>query len=88
MKKMMILAVIAAAATTMTSCEKYEDGIPQKDVREVFNRMYPNAFDVEWDWEGTYWSVSFDTGTPPNETEHEAWFDADGNWIRTWTERQ
>ena len=58
----------------------------EKDVRNEFSKMYPDAFDVEWDWEGTYWDVSFRTGSRPNVTEHEAWYGKTGNWIRTKTE--
>ena len=32
------------------------------------------------------WQVSFETGTPPAVKEHEAWYDANGNWIRTETD--
>lgn len=84
MKKIMILAAVVAAM--MISCDKYEDGRPQKDVRSEFKSMYPDAFDVEWGWEGTYWEVSFETGSRPDGTEHEALYDADGNWIQTKTE--
>lgn len=86
MKKIMIVAAVAVAALMMVSCDKYEDGRPSKDVRNEFSRMYPDAFDVEWEWNGTYWDVSFETGKRPNGTEHEAWYDKDGNWLRTVTE--
>ena len=86
MKRMMIILAVSFAALAMISCEKYEDGRPQKDVRNEFSKMYPDAFDVEWDWEGTYWDVSFRTGSRPNVTEHEAWYGKTGNWIRTKTE--
>ncbi len=86
MKKMMILAALAAAMMTILSCDRYEDGRPSKDVRNEFARMYPDAFDVEWEWEGKYWDVSFETGSRPNGIEHEAWYDTDGSWIMTKTE--
>ena len=70
MKKIMILAAVLAA--TMISCDKYEDGRPSKDVISQFDRMYPEAFDVEWGREGTYWEVSFETGARPNGIEHES----------------
>ena len=85
MKKMMILAAAVIALATI-SCEKYDDGRPQQAVRKSFSNVCPGAFDVEWEWEGRYWEVSYETGTRPNGTEHEAWFDKDGNWIRTKTE--
>lgn len=84
MKKIMLLAAVLAAM--MISCDKYDDGRPQKDVRNEFNSMYPDAFDVDWEWEGAYWIVSFETGSRPDGIEHEAIYDADGNWIQTKTE--
>lgn len=86
MKRVGILLAIAIAAVTMISCEKYEDGRPDRAVIREFNRMYPDAKDVEWEPEGGYWKVSFETGTAPGRVEREAWFDAEGNWLRTETE--
>lgn len=84
MKKMMLFAALLAAM--LVSCDKYEDGRPQKNVINEFKSMYPDAFDVEWGWEGIYWEVSFETGSRPNGVEHEALYDTDGNWIQTKTE--
>lgn len=83
MKKIMIFAMIALFAI---SCEKYDDGRPDKSARNEFDRMYADAKDVEWDREGAYWKVSFETGTRPDRIEHEAWFDDAGNWIMTETD--
>lgn len=83
MKRIVIFAAIAAALMTTASCDRYDDGRPDKNVRSEFARMYPDAFDVEWEWDGKYWNVSFETGTRPNGIEHEAWYDTDGNWIKT-----
>lgn len=85
MKKILILAA-TVFALAIISCEKYDDGRPEQIVRKSFNDTYPEAFDVEWEWEGRYWEVSYETGSRPEGTEHEAWFDKDGNWIRTKTE--
>lgn len=86
MKRLIVLFAVAVAAVGLASCDKYEDGRPDKDVRNEFDKMYPDAFDIEWEWEGTYWDVSFETGSRPNGTEHEAWYDKSGNWLRTTTE--
>lgn len=86
MKKIMMIMAVAVAALVMISCERYDDGRPQKDVRNEFNRMYPEAFDVEWEWNGTHWDVSFETGLRQNGTEHEARYDKAGNWLMTKTE--
>lgn len=82
----MIFAVAALTALTLLSCEKYDDGKPAKSVRSEFARMYPDAKDVEWEAEAGYWKVSFETGKAPAVKEHEAWYDASGNWIRTETD--
>lgn len=85
MKKIMMIMAIAAAMTAV-ACDKYEDGRPSKDVRAEFNNMYPDAKEVEWDHESGYWVVSFETGKAPNRYDHEAWYSADGIWLRTVTE--
>lgn len=70
-----------------SSCERYEDGIPSKDVRTEFARMYPDAWDVEWERYGKdQWVVSFETGRRHEGTDRKAWYDKDGNWIRTVTD--
>ena len=80
------IVVVAVAAMTLVSCEKYEDGKPARTVRTEFARMYPDAKDVEWEAEAGYWKVSFETGKAPDVKEREAWYDASGEWIRTETD--
>ena len=80
------IVMLAVAAAAQISCEKYEDGKPSKNGRSEFERMYPDAKDVEWDREGMYWSVSFETGSYSNRVDHEALFDTEGNWIYTETD--
>lgn len=75
-----------AALVLAAACEKYDDGRPPKNVRSEFDRMYPDAWDIEWDYEGTAWVVDFETGPRPNGVEHTAIFDLSGNWISTETE--
>ena len=86
MKKLIVIIASLAAALAIVSCDKYEDGKPSKDVRNEFNRMYPSAWDVEWENQGTYWEVSFETGSRPDGTDHKAWYDKSGNWVQTCTE--
>ena len=75
-----------AAAATLLSCEKYEDGKPLKNVRQAFSEMYPDARDVEWEMEVSNWKVSFELGTPPNVKECEAWYGLNAAWIRMETD--
>lgn len=86
MKKFALLMAIAASVFAVISCDEYEDGKPSSSVLDRFENMYPGAWDVEWEREGVYWEVSFDTGTPPNEIDHTAWFRSDGTWVRTETD--
>jgi hypothetical protein len=86
MKRIILTVILAVSAMTLFSCEKFEDGMPVKSVREAFAEMYPDARDVEWDMELTGWKVSFETGTPPDIKESEAWYDRNGNWLRTETD--
>lgn len=86
MKKILTILTVVAAVILSVSCEKYEDGKPSKDVRTEFADMYPDAWDVEWERNGSGWVVSFETGKRPNGTEHKAWYDKDGAWIQTVTD--
>ena len=83
MKRFMIIIAVAVAFAAAGACEKYDDGKPSRSVRAEFERMYPDAWDVEWEYQGDVWEVSFETGTRPNGIEYKAWFDMDGNWIDT-----
>ncbi len=78
--------MLAVSAMTLLSCEKYEDGKPDRIVLDAFAEMFPDARDVEWDAEQGSWVVSFETGTPPDVKESEAWYDRNGNWLRTETD--
>lgn len=86
MKNFFLIITSVAVALTMFSCDKYEDGKPSKGVRNEFDRMYPDAWDIEWEDQGTYWEVSFETGSRPDGTDHKAWYDKGGNWIQTCTD--
>lgn len=86
MKNFFLIIASVAAALTMFSCDKYEDGKPSKEVRNEFDRMYPDAWDIEWEDQGAYWEVSFETGSRPDGTDHKAWYDKEGNWIQTCTD--
>lgn len=86
MKLLFFASAVFSAMLTFVNCDKYEDGRPDKAIRNDFKAMYPNARDVEWDREGAYWTVSFETGARPDDVDHEAWYDASGHWVMTKTE--
>lgn len=83
--KRILTALFALALVTaaFVSCDKFEDGRPANPVLSEFERMYPDAKDVEWEADMLNWKVSFELGTPPAVTEYEAWYDRDGKWLRT-----
>ena len=81
MKRIIIASAVFAALLSLTSCDKYEDGIPQKSIRRDFSATYPDARDVEWDREGPYWVVSFETGVWPDVVEYEVWYDSAGEVV-------
>ena len=80
MKRIFAILAVAAALVASVSCEKYEDGKPADAIINLFEKMYPDAKDIEWERAGTLWEVSFETGTAPNEIDHTAWYDMEGNW--------
>lgn len=87
MKRFLAISAMAVALFVAQSCDKYEDGKPPKEVRAEFDRMYPNAWDVEWERTGSvYWVVSFETGSRPDGTDRKAWYDEKGVWIQTVTD--
>ena len=47
-----MLAVVAAIFMA-ASCDKYEHGKPSRSVLAEFDRMYPDARDVEWERTGS-----------------------------------
>lgn len=87
MKRIVVAVMLAVSAMTLLSCEKYEDGKPDRIVLDAFAEMFPDARDVEWDAEQGSWVVSFELGTPPNVVEYEVWYDVDGNCLRIVTDK-
>lgn len=84
MKRLMIIFAAVATMAMAVSCDDYDGVRPDSDVLEQFEAMYPGAKDVEWDREGYYWKVSFETGA--ERIDREAWFDRNGAWLRTETD--
>lgn len=86
MKKIITLFLIAVLGLGSVSCNKFDDGRPSSGLREKFEKMYPDAHDIEWEWEGIFWEVSFEIGVGENEVEYEAYYFNTGEWIGTMTE--
>lgn len=81
MKKLVTIIALLTATFSLFSCEKYDDGRPSKEVRDHFSDLFPDARDIDWDREGSYWVVSFETGSRHDETDHEVWYNSVGAWV-------
>ncbi len=101
MKSIFAMMAAAASLFALASCDMIDDGFmddmgnpatktaPSKAAENGFENQIPNGadvWDVEWDFEGTYWEVEFKTGTRPFGKEYTMYFDLDGNWLATKTE--
>ncbi len=100
MKKIFAIMAAAAALFTMASCDMLDDDFiqgnkyaadsatPSKAAESGFDQKVPDgdAWDIDWDFERTYWEVDFKVGKWPNVTEYTMYFDLDGNWLGTRTE--
>lgn len=84
--KRLVFMTIMAGLMSWVSCDRHDDVLPEKSIRDMFSSMYPGATDVEWDKEEYCWVVSFDTGSGSERREHEAWYANDGVWIKTETD--
>ena len=86
MKRFLFISAVFAIMLTFVNCDKYDYGRPDRGIRKNFNTMFPDARDAEWDREGGYWVVSFETGPRWNDTDHEAWYNDAGEWVQTKTD--
>ena len=89
MKRNLFIAAFAAAIFSLASCERIDYDIPpgmakpDRQLTKGFNESYPDARDIEWEYKGGCWVVSFETGRGTSKVEFETWYDADGNWLMT-----
>lgn len=93
MKRNLFIAALAAMLLSLVSCENMDYGMtsdpakrkvtPEKQVTKSFDETYPDARDIEWEYEHGCWVVSFETGRGADEVEYEIWYDTDGNWLMT-----
>lgn len=82
MKKIILLALLTAGFA-FQSCSDDDDltSVPES-ISTAFQQKYPNATPTEWERQGTGYKADFWN----NGGEAEAWFNADGTWIRTETD--
>lgn len=86
MTRIMTFLMMALIASVIISCDKFENGVPAKELRKDFSAMNPGAKDVEWERKGNCWQVSYEIGTYPDVVEYESLYDASGDWVMTKTE--
>lgn len=83
MKKTIIILFAVLSATMLSARTGHDDiAAPPADVETTFNQMYPSATRVEWEKEHGRYEAEFYI----ENAEKEAFFKADGTWIRTKTE--
>lgn len=68
-----LFGVVAVQAQDLTMQE-----VPA-NLNESFQKLYPEATDVEWEKEGATYKVEFDT----NQMEHEIWYSENGTLVKT-----
>ena len=89
MKRNLFIAAIVAAIFSLAACERIDYDLPpgvakpDKQLTKLFNESYPDARDIEWEYVGGAWIVSFENGRGANEVDYKVWYDADGNWLMT-----
>ena len=102
MKRIFIIAAVAAAAMALSSCNKYDGYALSEGVRQNSRIIPPksvtdempadklqipdNARDVEWEREGSLWVLSYDLGRGSDKKEVDVYFDAEGAWVMTRTD--
>ena len=81
MKK--ILPLVLCAALTFGSCDDDDElfYVPNS-IEAAFSAKYPNQTVKEWEKDGRYYKAEFHK----NGTEAEAWFNANGQWVKTATD--
>lgn len=81
MKKMImpVVLLLIGAGTTLAAQKIKASDVPQA-VQNAFKDSYPDATDVEWEMED---SSTYEVEFEINDVDHEAIFEADGQWIET-----
>ena len=81
MKKMMIALAAMSICAAAFAGPMMDDDIAQapKKVEKTFQKMYPNAQKTEWELKRDMYVAEFKI----DGREIEAWFNADGTWMRS-----
>ena len=83
LKNYFIALCVALTSAAFIACDDNDDDHiqPSKVVETAFNQLYPEAQFVTWEREYGKIKAEFLN----NGAEADAWFEADGTWIRTET---
>ncbi len=75
LKRILCAALVAVAVVSCTPNEINTN----KNVQQVFDSMFPDAKDLEWDYEGMYHVADFRLDLQ----DVNAWFNQEADWIMT-----
>lgn len=83
MKLKLYLVALLLGTFALQSCDDDDDKVKvPKTVQDAFSQKYPTTPAYDWDLERGYYVAEFRN----NYSEAEAWFQADGTWVRTETD--
>ncbi|RXJ51247.1 PepSY-like domain-containing protein [Gelidibacter gilvus] len=78
MKNLKIAAFLLFATAAVSAQDLKTDEVPA-NLQSKFNTAYTNVTDVEWEKKGDHYKVEFEI----NKMDHDVWYDAEGNVIKS-----
>ncbi len=78
MKNLKIAALLLFATAAVSAQDLKTDEVPA-NLQSKFNTAYTNVTDVEWEKKGDHYKVEFEI----NKMDHDVWYDAEGNVIKS-----
>lgn len=77
--KFLLIIVLLLSGIVIGSCNHKKQYRPDKAIIQAVKTKYPEAKKIEWEQKQGYYVAEFNN----NNTEYEAWFDKNGNWVMT-----
>lgn len=78
MKNLRIAAVLLFATATITAQDLTIEEVPS-NLQTTFTDSFKNTTDVEWEKKGDLFKVEFEI----NKMDHDVWYDAEGNVVKS-----
>lgn len=78
MKKLRIAALLLFATAAVSAQDLRTNEVPA-NLQSTFTKSFTNVKDVEWEKKGDYYKVEFEI----NRMDHDIWYDAQGNVIKS-----